>query len=438
MKLLFTDVVEEFKEKIDGHIERVCRDVSKLEPAVKDVAFKLDEGKQVSEIFLPFSHLQNLHKDIVELDKRMARTKDSLKIPAINKSKRDEIDRIRFAIRSLLMKRCQPSLLVEAFVSKDKLLPQHDYVPSFLQTLQDAISSGDLETVKAVMESPKLPAKSIKYILNQVISGDQVDPSDKTNCDHAGNNTSRPFNTCLLTLATIHNRVDIARYLINLDGVDLLDKYSGRSVVQHLLSSKQIPRDIEKLIEELLQKEPKLIEIKDSNGISLLQYALSVESIELCRFLVEKCSVDVNMHFANGLTPLITAIRMKSEDIFDELLSLGASLTVTTANGSHSCLHESFRMNWPHSVRAILAKHPEILCWMDSDSKPPMYYMAASDSLASFLVLEEWAKQNEIPMGAPGIHDVYRWASDENADNLVAYLLQNDYLPAFPFAHMSY
>ena len=441
IKNICLQVIETFREKVDSHIETVCSSASDFGPMSLAIKSSLSDCQNVSDMFLPIDQLASIHKDTVCLDKAIAKTKTDLIIPQIDSSKDSkDRDHVEKSIQNILIKFCEPSLSEKIFATKVKERKRFvvdEFIPTLLQSICQAVLENDLETVKTLVENAKLPPKSITYILNynfncsdddggfRVLLGTEAKVRRYRRCSKSDSKVivKEPVKipSSLFTLAAIHDRLDIFRYFISVSGINLLERYAGKTVAHHLVSTKKMSSDAEKLLEELLQKEPKLLEIADERNISLFQYAIIADLESLCRMLVREHGSDLNGNFNNGSTPLITAIRMKNKRAFDQLVALGASLTATSTN-LDTTLHQAIKVDWDYAFNIILPKHPEMLGWKNINGHTPCVFMAAFDSVNAFKAMGQWANVNKPQKGIPTMEDVYNYITHFKAEKLSSFL----------------
>ena len=252
---------------------------------------KLAECQKDSEIFMPMEKLANVHNEIVNLDKTMIKLKEGFKIPKVDRTAKD-LELIEKTVLKLLEKLCGPSLsknIFENFTEENqKSTTDEDerYVPTFLKELRLAIIKNDIDKFKLIVENPKMPPRSIQYILQYDFEVNIRLYNDQSK--HSA-----------LILAGFNKSFDIIRYLIHLDGIDLLQRSGRFNIVDRLLRVKA-SSEVDKLVEEILTIEPKLVREIDSRKMNLLQQVIYNGSIHLFRLLVEKYKFDVNEHFQNG------------------------------------------------------------------------------------------------------------------------------------------
>ena len=440
IKLLFTDSIEETKEKINKHIDSVFLDISEVSPTVKKLYSELDKCRLISEMFLPISQIATLHKEITSFDKSLAKMDKDLKMPEVNKSEIAHLNAIRSSFQSIFMDFCEPQLAAKVFTNFPKADQEQTdlYVPTFFQSLRKAVVDGNIEAVKVIMENEKLPAKSLKCIFNYQFhcENDDGNFANQLESEHqveskltrsipeykvAKNEYSQK--TSLLSLVAIYGRVDIFRYLISLDGADLLERYCGKTIVHHLLSTKHISEVMENLIIELIRSEPNLLYATDWKNFCILQYAVIADSARLIQFLIEiGGNLNVNFHFENGSTPLITSIRLKNKKAFDKLMAMGASPAFLALNNDTS-LHEAFKSDWSWTINAIFLKNPQMLEWVNHENVRSWKCMVRWDSINAFKIVENWYRYENLPIyTVPHIDDVYSYVDELKPTKISAYL----------------
>ncbi|MEI0603594.1 ankyrin repeat domain-containing protein [Brachyspira alvinipulli] len=169
------------------------------------------------------------------------------------------------------------------------------------------IESGDLETIKKLIESKSL---DVNYNL-------EIDEYSK----------STP-----LIQAIKYKQTDIINYLLeNNADVNLKEELTGFTPLMASLNNIAIA--------ELLIEKGADIEAKDDDGINALVYASTYNDEEMVKFLLEKgadantvCEIE-NEHTDIASTPLMNAAYRGNTNIINMLLENGANINYTTDFG---------------------------------------------------------------------------------------------------------
>ena len=387
IKSTFNGIIDKFQRNVEKHIGKNCVDATQLLPALQNVEVKLAECLKGSEIFMPMEKLANVHNDVVSLDKKIINLKGAFQIPKIGRAAND-VELIETTVQKLLEKFCCPILSRNVFenVTEENQNSTTDedekYVPTLLQELRLAIIKNDIDQFKLIVENPKMPPLSIQYILQYEFER------------HLHYFSNDPPKHSALILAGFNKSFDIIRYLIHLDGIDLLQRSGRFNIVDRLLRVKA-SSEVDKLVEEILTIEPKLVREIDSRNMNMLQLVIFQGSTYLCRLLVEKYNFDVNAQFLDGSPPLIEAIFYQHIDIYKELLSLGASPAVTDRD-KNSTLHMACQKAWPEGICELVSKFPEMLTWKNNKGINPMSFILISDDLETMKTIYDCLKQNSI------------------------------------------
>ena len=438
---MFENVTQKFKTKVKNHITTAHDTVLKLADEIKKVETELKVCQEGSEIYIPISKLAKVHNEIAELDQKMTSLKDDMVAPMIDKRDNSESDFVNAAFQDVFNKFSGKSLLESVFANywKADNFPCEeigDYVPNLLQKLRNAIYKKDTETFKSVMENPDMPPNAVKYFLdyrfNSIADLESAkDPdynpeanvieseSDDDNDDDEENIPVRKYS--LLMAAALSESVEIVRFLIHFDGVDLMETFDGKNIVHHLLELRKptddISCEVEKLVEEILELQPKLANSTDADGASLFQLVVKAKSAYLSRILVEKYNMDVDAQLEDGSTPLMTAIRVKSKSVFDQLIALKASPAVT-GKDNISCLHEACKLNWPDAVEAILPKFPDMLKWEDSEKSTPLSLIIDCDSAVALQAVAKCVHYGSLLVENPNIDELRTSAVQKGAQKV--------------------
>jgi ankyrin repeat protein len=136
------------------------------------------------------------------------------------------------------------------------------------------------------------------------------------------------FRDCTLLIAAIKERqYDIMDYLLSLNNIDLMIKFTDNQTYLHLLCG-MLEVDF---IKKILMKEPKL---KDTGGIrSYIEWVIITEEapkhpekvIDIIKFFIES-GIDVNKINDFGWRPLECAIQFSSRKVVETLIDFGAKI----------------------------------------------------------------------------------------------------------------
>jgi ankyrin repeat protein len=219
--------------------------------------------------------------------------------------------------------------------------------PAFCGPIHDAAQKGDLNKVKAIVQS---------------------DPKAVTSKDKNGNTP--------LHLAVFHDHAAVAEFLLA-NGAEVNAKNNYSSFV---------PDDLEGMFasNDSNHKDPQdLLLAKGvdaraaTNGYTPLDLALfSYNHKDVVALLLSK-GADVNAQAASGATPLFWAVMRGLKDDVQLLLDKGANVNAVDAY-QDSILDVAVRMNHPAVVEQLLAKGADINA-KDQRGFTPMYYAKASD-----------------------------------------------------------
>lgn len=144
------------------------------------------------------------------------------------------------------------------------------------------------------------------------------------------------------------------------------------------------------IAEEILEKSPDLISVKDHDGYSLLDLAAWGRRGNMARFLVAK-GIEVNSKNRN-ITPLHRAARNGSLEITELLISNGADVNAKGEDGK-TPLFNAVILRPPYdsaqkSILNLLAEHGADLTVRDDDGRTPLHHAADYNSTcgADFLI----------------------------------------------------
>ena len=407
LKNTLNNVIDRFQQNVEKHIDNICAETAQLSSVLQNVEEELAECQKGSEMFIPMNKLANVHNDVVCLDKKMTKLKEAFEIPKIDRTAKD-VEVIETTVQKLLETFCRPSLSKNVFenVTEENQKSTTDegekYVPTIFKELRLAIIDNDIDQFKSIVENPKLPPRSINYILQ---------------CQFDGYFIESPTSIPLL-LAAFNKSFDIVRYIIHLEEVDLLERFEEYNIIEHLLEIEVPNSEIDKLAEEILTIQPKLAEEIHLRDMNLLQQVINQESPYLCRLLVEKYNFDVNAQCPDGSTPLIDAIYCKNMDILKELLSLGASPAVTDRD-KNSTLHMACQEEWPEGICELVSKFPEMLNWKNNKGVTPLSMVITLDDVEAMKTIYDCLKQNSIEMNILDKNYLIELATSKQASKIL-------------------
>ena len=366
LKTIFGEVVDDFKTKVEKHVESVCQKASGLKQKVQVIEEELNVCQQGPEFYVPISKLANVHGGIVDLDKEMVGLTNDLKISNVNLSNAFDTARIRNSCQLLLKDFCGLQLSTKIFPTAEaehdyEDVHKCDYIPEFLQTLRQAVEENDVEAFKGIIENPNMPANAKKFILNYrfdvdievpVLEGQIIkNGRDEVICRE---NVVEKYS--LFMLACKKGSLNIVQYLIQLDPMDIENRLAAKQGIDafnFLLNVDIISNEREKLIEKLLDMAPKMMDTKSSVDIILALVLLS-DSGYLCRLMVTKYGIELN-RIVNNITPLSFVIKHQCKNSFDQLLSLGA-LPLVLECVDFAYVKEICKQDWSEAVYSIISK----------------------------------------------------------------------------------
>ncbi len=122
-------------------------------------------------------------------------------------------------------------------------------------------------------------------------------------------------------------------------------------------------------VQMLLAQAPQLINQKDPNGTTLLNYAAYFGCLKTCRFLLEQ-GADPNESNNWGDTPLIQAIVQKHVAIVKALVAHGAEVTLTKADGSWTPLYLAAERGLIDCCRLLIEAGAEVNATMVNGATP--------------------------------------------------------------------
>ena len=417
MKELWNKAVDNFSDDVVSIIDNTFDEISEMAPAFEKVEDELVDCQRGSELFIPITKLANVHNKVVELDKKILNLETKVEIPMIDYQDMETMLEIQITFENFLTSFCRRPL--RKAISKDpKPEPSQqnkEYVPNLFRYLRLAVIQDDISMFRNIIENPNMPPRSLVNILKFRLE------SNLDNNNDSGDGTNDSNKCSLLILAAINRSENILRYLIHLEGIDLLELFKGFNIVNYLLNFKHVPESVVNLIEEIFELQPKLVDSINCDGSSMLQTFSLLGQRNLCRTLIEKYGVNVNKPFPNKSTPLILAIQLKDKPLFDLFMSLGASLAVT-GRYKNSTLHVACQIDWPEPIYEILREHSDMVEWQNEDEETPVFVTFASDSLNILQSLSECQKLEVFATAFKTKKNMLDLAQDLGAKRIIDWL----------------
>ena len=371
------EAIDAYKTQAENQIDSIVTSASSLSPELENIQNEFAELKEDPEAFIPMDKFSKVHGQVASMDIKLSSLRKAFD-GFVNGDSEKEIDEIHLLLEELLKRRENACSKYCSLQSAEIEAIKENFIFTALESMGEAVVSDDLESIKEIIENPKMPRKAIKYFLNSNLLFRLKD---------------RPVS--MLTKACRDGQVGIAHYFVNLDGVNLMERYGGKTVVQHMLSVGKVSPQLEKLIEELLEREPNLICVKDSQSRTVFQMSIMAGSVILCRSLIEDYGVELDDPFDNGTTPLILAIRLKQAGMLQELLFQGASLLVRDLDGN-CCLHEACKGNWVEAIRTLLCNNFDLVYLKNDKGETPVSIIIEKDLLDTLLVMEECIRNSHL------------------------------------------
>ena len=418
LKQLYNGMIDNFKEKIASNIDENCKKIPNVRSSLKrihpDIRSFEEDGSKMS-----MSELVKVYEEVANVDDDIGSINCHLKIPRIDKSTEHDTEVVKKSFEMATKFFWDSPLASNIFRRGFLHSVYNSEIPSFLQTLRQAVLENDLNTVKRIMENPKLPPNSIPYILNYRYEAKEPKPKDVRYFEpfpKRKKSEEEKLTCSLLLLAALNEREDIVRYLLSFKGYDFFETYKGDNVVHLLLHTlHQKTENTEKIIEQVLELEPKLVGTIGSTEWSSMSFFDSViwgDSTYLCRLLVEKYGIDVNALIDEGLTPLIAAFRYTSWEVYEELVELGASPLVKASNG-WSLLHEACEADCAVTVEELVTKYPEMLKFKNSQRECPLTIAFREEALevvkTIYGVCRRLRFKKHIPKGFKTKKQIFGW-----------------------------
>ena len=400
----------------------------------------------------PLSDLAKFREEIVKLERSLGEWEESMVMPNLTKPKKNGASRAKRSVQEMLESFSDKSLTCET-LKNNCYIHYGYYQPAFMKTLHVAVIGNDLETVKRILEDPKMTLKAIKYIMKYKfncnilnsrkkrwlpreewwlpVAGAEADmdsslgsldpdPHHALACRWA---RKYPEQKCcsLILLAACYHHEDMVRYLLKFEGSNLLETCGGSNISHHLLCREKIPKSVEGLLEEIWKKEPKLVETLDWQNKNMLQLAALCESPHICRVLVKEYKQDLDVVHDKKDTALVISIKKKNIELFNELVTLGAS-PLTLGKRNRSAFLEACRRNWPEAIRVLLPLCPGILKEKIGNRYSPLELAVFCNSVEAIETIYKCAKRSEIPAEFQNKQHLIDLATNRSSDKVLKWL----------------
>ena len=136
-------------------------------------------------------------------------------------------------------------------------------------------------------------------------------------------------------------------------------------------------------VEALLDHQPDIRDIRDSDGASALFYAASGGQLDCVRLLVER-SADVRLRDSLGRTVLSCALSSNNTQIMDTLKTAGADLLATTSQGD-TILHLAIARQLIKMVSWILTNQPSVINRQNKAGVTPLHLASSLNQVRKVL-----------------------------------------------------
>ena len=246
-------------------------------------------------------------------------------------------------------------------------------MPAIMETLYEAAISDSVDVIKATLENPTLPPRSMKFILDYAFEGE--------------------CKGYLLHIAAAKGSVETVRYLVKLDGINFTDVNADGYNPLHLLiiSNKVKGEALDKIVSDMLNKCPDLLDTVDYQGNNLMNLAAFANAASLCRILVEKFGMD-----ATFKDPLWTAAQYACKEAFKEILSMDPSLE-WAHGGDNTCLHFAVKNRWFELLDELVNRKWEMLEMKNCDGDTPLMLAVKEDLLdACEILIKHVYEDNDV------------------------------------------
>ncbi|KAK7690952.1 hypothetical protein QCA50_006055 [Cerrena zonata] len=131
------------------------------------------------------------------------------------------------------------------------------------------------------------------------------------------------------------------------------------------------------LVRSLVTQDPKLANLVDSDGRTILHWAASSGSVDIVRFLIDQ-NVDTNPADYSGWTPLHIAVSAGHEDVVRELLGAGADVKKANDKGI-TALHYAASKSRVDIGKLLVARGSDINA-KDKANQTPLHRAATTGS----------------------------------------------------------
>jgi ankyrin repeat protein len=147
-----------------------------------------------------------------------------------------------------------------------------------------------------------------------------------------------------------------------------------------------------------------LIDVPDANGVTPLLYAVRLNKQHAVLYLLKKGSKAVNTPDSFGSTPLHAVCQKGLNDyIFAWLVEYGATTFGCRDINGCTPLHYAAKSGALQMARAILRHHPDAYTLEDAYGRLPLHFAASKSNLSLFCLLEEIDESNLKALDAHGL-----------------------------------
>ncbi|KAL9168773.1 hypothetical protein ABFS82_04G036900 [Erythranthe guttata] len=138
---------------------------------------------------------------------------------------------------------------------------------------------------------------------------------------------------------------------------------------------------------------------RDYFGLTGLHFAAAKGFIHICKFLIHKIKVDINIKTDIGDSPLLVAVKSKRISTAKYLINRGADITIANSKGM-TPLHYAAEQGNEELMEILLSKGADIES--NSVNGTPLQYAASLENLDSVrLLLEHGANPNPVSLLSP-------------------------------------
>ena len=212
----------------------------------------------------------------------------------------------------------------------------------------------------------------------------------------------------LITYAIIRNNIEIIKLLLNFGAkIDILDQ-EGKTILYI-----PIKYGYDDILTIILNKNPNLVDLKDSNNNIPLHYAINYKNIFAINTLLNKNS-DTNIIDNNGNTSIHLSVYTKNYDITEIIIKDGVNINAQTTIGE-SALHIACNLKLENIAKLLLINNIDPnLQDLNNEITALMYTIYLHDTNLFKLLLKYDANPNiQDSMGNNSLHHVIIEDSDE-------------------------